>query len=162
MQATAPRRSVPPAALAGDLFAVMLHLLKTSSHDVFRAVGDLDLSITQIKALHIVDTVADLSLRDLAERLGISLAAASRAVEGLHQRGLIDRREDCEDRRVKRVSATAAGREIIGRINTARLAVLEEFAASMTAEERAGLAAALAPIVARDEIAACRAARGAQ
>ena len=156
MQRTAGAAPKGDTALAGDLFAVMMHLLKASSQDVFGAVGELDLSMTQVKLLHVAESEHDLSLKDLAQRLGLSLGAASRAVDGLHQRGLLERREDGLDRRVKRVSATAEGRAIVARLNQARRATLEQFVASMTDDERQGLADALAPIVAREEIAACR------
>jgi DNA-binding MarR family transcriptional regulator len=153
MQRTAP---VTPAALADDVLALMMHLLKASSQDVFAAVGELDLSMTQVKMLHAVESEDDLSLKGLAERLGLSLGAASRAVDGLHQRGLIERREDEQDRRIKRVSPTEAGQAIVTRLNQARRATVQQFALTLTDDERQGLAEALAPIVAREEIAACR------
>ena len=52
----------------------------------------------------------------------MSLPATSRTVDGLLQRGLLERREDEHDRRIKRVRLTDEGRDVVDRIDTARLA----------------------------------------
>ena len=94
-----------------------------------------------------------MSVKELGDQLGLSLAAISRAADGLVQRGLVDRVEDPRDRRIKRLSVTPAGDELISRIVQARLAGIEDFVASLSAKERAQLDKALAPIVARPEVA---------
>jgi DNA-binding MarR family transcriptional regulator len=158
MQATAARAQAPTEAeLARDLFSFLGYLLRSTTPDMFRALGELDLTLTQVKLLHALDDPeCELSLKDLAERLSLSLPTASRAIDGLHQRGYVARREDEHDRRMKRVRITAAGTGALRRLNQVRLAQLEEFAATMSAAERRRLAAALAPLVARPEIAAVR------
>jgi DNA-binding MarR family transcriptional regulator len=145
------------AELARELYTLFAYLLTTSTPDFFRALSDLDVSLTQAKLLHTLEAAEDeLSLKDLAERLSFSLAAASRAIDALRQRGLVERREDERDRRMKRVTITAEGREVLRRLNEMRIAQLEGFADTMTGEERAALHAALTPIVAREEIGAFR------
>jgi DNA-binding MarR family transcriptional regulator len=157
MQATAATAKASESALARDLFAVLGHLLRSTAPDMFRALGELDLSLTQVKLLHALDDPeTELSLKDLAECLSLSLPAASRAIDALHQRGYVHRREDEHDRRMKRVRMTAAGTRALDRLNRTRLAQLEEFAATMTPAERRRLVAALAPLLARPEIAAAR------
>jgi DNA-binding MarR family transcriptional regulator len=116
-----------------------------------RLIGEfqrLDLSFTQFKALSAV-TEGELTVKVLAERLGLSLPGASRAVDHLVRRGLVDRREDANDRRCKRLSATEAGREMIGRLDEARLAVLETFAEGLDPAQREQLLVALTPILER-------------
>lgn len=143
--------------LARDLYSFLGYLLKAGSGDYFRTVAELDLSLTQLKALHILDAPdAEETLKSLAERLELSLPAVSRAVESLHQRGLVERQEDPVDRRMKRVTATAAGRHATSTLHDARLSALEEFSATLTPTQRRRLAAALAPVLARPEVAACR------
>ncbi|MEA2389933.1 MAG: hypothetical protein QOK31_42 [Solirubrobacteraceae bacterium] len=143
--------------LARDLAAFLGYLLKSAGSDYYRTVAELDLSLTQLKALHLLDAPdAEETVKSLAERLGISLPAASRAVEGLHQRGLVERQEDAEDRRMKRVSATGEGRQATRRLHDARLSGLEEFAAALSPTQRRRLSGALAPVLARPEVAACR------
>jgi DNA-binding MarR family transcriptional regulator len=67
-------------------------------------------------------------------------------VDGLLRRGWLERREDPEDRRMKRVGITPAGREVIDRIETARLAGLEDYAASLSPEQRSRLSSALSDL----------------
>ena len=86
--------------------------MKGSSGAFVGLLEELDLSITQIKTLDAVNGCAsELSVKELSERLGMSLPSASRTVEALLQRGWLERREDEHDRRVKRIRATDAGRE---------------------------------------------------
>lgn len=142
--------------LAQDLAAFLGYLLKSAGGDYYRTVAELDLSLTQLKALHVLDAPdAEETVKSLAGRLGISLPAASRAVEGLHQRGLVERQEDAEDRRMKRVSATAEGRRATRTLHDARLSGLEDFAATLTPVQQRRLSGALAPVLARPEVAAC-------
>ena len=59
------------------------------------------------------------------------------------RRGLLERREDEDDRRVKRLTITPAGREAIARIDALRLRGLEQYAATLTDDQRERLAGAL-------------------
>jgi DNA-binding MarR family transcriptional regulator len=74
------------------------------------------------------------------------MPGASRMVDALLRRGWLERREDPDDRRIKRVGITAAGREIVDRIETARLVGLEEYAAALTPEQRTTLSSALSDL----------------
>jgi DNA-binding MarR family transcriptional regulator len=135
----------------------MLYIQKHSGHDFYELVEELDLTLTQLKALHALDLAAEeASVKELGEALGLSLPAASRTVEGLLRRGYLERREDDRDRRVKRVRLTPAGRNAVERLNRARLAGLESFASTLTQTQRARLAGAIESLLARDEIRACR------
>ena len=110
----------------------------------FALIAELGLSLTQVKSLWLLDGCEDaLTVGEVSERLGVSVAAASRTLEGLLQRGWLERREDEHDRRMKRVSLTAEGRDVAGRIARARMQGLEAFAASLSDRQRARLQAAL-------------------
>jgi DNA-binding MarR family transcriptional regulator len=144
-------------ALAGDLYALVVHLHKHCNSDLFEAVGALELSLTQIKLLHnLEDAPHELTLKEGAELVHVSLPAASRMVDDLVRRGFVERNEDVEDRRMKRVRLTDNGRSVIRRLNAARLSGLEGFALGLSGEERAALAHALECLLARPEVAACR------
>jgi DNA-binding MarR family transcriptional regulator len=146
-----------PGALATDLYALVVHLHKNCNADLFEAVGTLELSLTQIKLLHHLDEQPrEVSLKEAAEQVHVSLPAASRLVDDLYRRGFVEREEDREDRRMKRVRLTDTGREAIRRLNAARLSGLEQFIQALTGEERAAVAAALDTLTTRPEIAACR------
>jgi DNA-binding MarR family transcriptional regulator len=156
--ASATSSSVPSGAdLAPDLYALIVFLHKTCNADLFEAMGVLELTITQIKLLHqLEEATHELTLKEAAERVPLSLAAASRTVDDLVRRGMVKRHEDAEDRRMKRVSLTEDGRSVIRRLNAARLNGLEQFATTLTEDERQALAGALAQLLQRADIAVCR------
>jgi DNA-binding MarR family transcriptional regulator len=128
------------ASLAGGLYALIVFLHKHCNSDLFEAMGVLELSMTQIKLLHhLEDADRELTLKEAAELVLISLPAASRTVDDLVRRGFVIRHEDAEDRRCKRVSATEAGRSVIRRLNATRLSGLEEFVETLSEDERRAL-----------------------
>jgi DNA-binding MarR family transcriptional regulator len=146
MQATDTARQVSAAELASELLDLWHFLLKGSSRRLYAVLEELDLSITQIKALHALDDEAGelpCSVKELSADLGVSLPGGSRIVEGLLKRGYLERTEDEHDRRIKRVRITAKGHEAVRRIDDARIASMERFTATMTPEQRARLHAAL-------------------
>ncbi len=134
--------------LARDLLAFLVQVHRACGHDVLRLIDGLGLSLTQVKGLHALEEAAgDMSMKDVAAALGVSLPAASRAVEGLHCRGLVDRREHARDRRVKLVRIAPAGRDLVLRLHGARLQGLERFVETLGEADRRALAAGLAPIL---------------
>jgi DNA-binding MarR family transcriptional regulator len=131
--------------LADSLAVFYGHAMRPSS----RLIGEferLDLSFTQFKALTAAAD-GEPTVKALAERLGLSLPGTSRAVDQLARRGLLDRREDADDRRCKRLSITDAGRELVHRLDDARRDALEAFAQGIDPAQREQLVAALAPIL---------------
>jgi DNA-binding MarR family transcriptional regulator len=146
VQANVASTQATPEALAAELLKLWHRLIKGSTPALYATLSELDLSMTQMKTLHhLADCPAHLeqSVRDLAEGLAMSLPNASRTVDGLLQRALVERREDEHDRRIKRVRITQAGREVVDRIDTARLEGLAGWSASLTPEQRTRLFDAL-------------------
>ncbi len=118
--------------------------MRGGSGEFFAIIEELDLSLTQIKTLGCLSgSDDDLSVKELSEHLGYSLPSASRTVEALLRRGWLERREDEHDRRVKRVRVTQAGRDVVRRIDGARLNSLERFTARLDDDQRTHLAEAL-------------------
>jgi len=151
-----PTTALAPAdrALAADLYALISHLHKNCTADLFEAVGAVDLSLSQIKLLHhLLDVTGELTLKQGAEAIRLSLPAASRLVEDLVARGLVERHEDVEDRRMKRIRLTDQGRVVIARVNAARLSGLENFVGTLDPDERRALGEVLTRLLARDDIA---------
>jgi DNA-binding MarR family transcriptional regulator len=163
MQVTSEERSAAASAaaasdLAADLYALVIYLHKNCNSDLFEAVGTLELSLTQIKLLHHLDDASsELTLKEAAESVHVSLPAASRMVDDLVRRGFVLRNEDAEDRRMKRVRLTDDGGAVIRRLNAARLIGFESFAQTLTGTEHEQLAQALATLLEqRPDMAACR------
>jgi DNA-binding MarR family transcriptional regulator len=139
---------IPAAAteLAADLLALWRHVLSTGTANAYAIFEELDLTLTQVKALNALAS-RELTVKELAERLGLSLPGASRAVDALVSRELLHRREDPSDRRQKRLLATDAGRDALQRLDEARLAGIAAFASTLPAAQCKRLSAALRPIL---------------
>jgi DNA-binding MarR family transcriptional regulator len=145
------------------MYALASYLMRSANVGTFEKIGELDLSFTQLKALCVLESDDDgegRSVKALAESLGVSLPAMSRAVDGLFERGFVRREEDTVDRRMKRVRLTDAGRAAPLALNEARLSALHELMDSLDDEQAEALARALELILGRrEEIAAYRPAK---
>jgi DNA-binding MarR family transcriptional regulator len=147
VQAIDPKTQATPAAVGAELLGLWHHLMKGQSHRMFALLDELDLSMSHVKALQVLaDCGCELSVKEVSEELGLSLPGASRAVDALLRRGYVERREDEQDRRMKRIGITDGGRDVAHRIVGARLEGLEQFASSLTPEQRTRLMAALADL----------------
>jgi DNA-binding MarR family transcriptional regulator len=153
MQASAASVQATDGELSRQLGSFVWFVTQTHGRDVLQLSAEFELSFSQMKALQLLFNAGEAeSVKELGDHLGLSLAAMSRAAEGLVQRGLVDRHEDSQDRRIKRLSLTAPGRDLVQTMHESRMAGLEEFVSSLTRKERALLVKALEPIMARDEI----------
>ncbi len=157
MEATAkaPKTAVGDRELAIRLGVLMLHALGSDGGAVMRAIDETGLGMIPFKALAALartDADGEASVKLVAEELGVSVPSASRAVDDLVKRGLASRTEDPEDRRVRRVALTAAGRKLGDRVMEARVAGLESFVATLTPAERRKLDSALEVLLEREEL----------
>ena len=84
--------------LASKLVEV-IPLVMRAIRSHMRANRSLDLSVPQYRALGFVVRHPGASLSQVAEHQGLTLGAASRLVDGLVTRGLVERRASTEDRR---------------------------------------------------------------
>ncbi len=133
--------------LATELLAFWHHLMKGQSKTMFALLEELDLTLTQVKALGVLSECAcELSVKEFSEELAMSLPGASRTVDSLLRRGFLERREDDRDRRMKRIGITPAGREASRRVLDARLEGLEQYTSSLSAEQRSHLMTALSDL----------------
>ena len=73
-------------------------------------LGAAELTTPQALGLRAIVLEGPLRMSDLAQRLGVSVATASRTVDGLARRGFVRRDSDPADARAVRVRATAQGR----------------------------------------------------
>ncbi len=84
-----------------------------SMHELFRYVRGTGLSMPQFNVLMALYYKENCAVSDLSERMEITLAAASQLVDRLVQSGLLERVEDPQDRRSKRLSLTPKGRAMV-------------------------------------------------
>ncbi len=76
----------------------------------------LDITMAQAKLLYVLTAVGELSMSEIAQRLGVTVSTASGAVDRLVELGLLARSEDPNNRRQVRVSVTALGLETLEQI----------------------------------------------
>ncbi len=142
---------------AARMTALMRHLFLWDRGNQLRVMEETGLSMTQCKAILEIGGLGEMmsgcQLKELAEKLGTSTPAMSRAVDDLVKKKLVTRVEDPDDRRARRIELTAKGRQVVDRIVTVRLKGITAFSASLSATQRRKLDAAVEALMDRDDIA---------
>lgn len=110
------------------------------------------LSVPQIGALLRISHRGACGVSDLGDELGVTSAAASQMLERLVQGGLVERREDPDDRRAKRIELTDRGSRLVQATVELRRRQFSELAARLDPRERARAAAALRALVAASDV----------
>lgn len=139
---------VDETELADSLEAFLQHLLHSQTEADLHAMVELDLPISQFRCLIGLACEAEARpIHELADTLHMSVATAGRNIDRLVAQGLVSRREDPSDRRVRRVSLSDRGSQAVTGIDAARRTSLLNFARSLAPADRTRLHAALTPIV---------------
>lgn len=94
--------------------------------EVLKDVPDGELSQVRLSILRLLRRRERQSVNDLARFLGLTKAAASQNVERLVRVGLVERREDPNDRRGVWVTLTARGQRILEEVEKEQRRVLEK------------------------------------
>jgi DNA-binding MarR family transcriptional regulator len=143
-------KTVTTGQLAEDLQRFFARVMKGDQGELFALIAELDLTMPQMRGLFVLDNSDHgLALTELAPLMGLSVAAAGRAVDAMVRNELVSRTEDPADRRIKRLALTEHGRAALERINEARLVGLRRFADTLGEAERAALAHALEAVFAQ-------------
>lgn len=109
-------------------------------------LGELNLGFTQLAALYALADSGTMTVADLADTLGRSQSAASRLVDGLVQRQLIERNQDAEDRRQRTLRLTGRGQALLGLVDRARAQEFLSIVRPLPTAERAVVAMAVAAL----------------
>src|SRR6187431_1472701 len=102
--------SRPALDRALDAFEVLQHRLMAVHAPEFTSV---DLTMAQAKLLYVVTASGELSMSEIANRLGVTISTASGAVDHLVSVGLLSRVDDPANRRQVVVSITPFGLETL-------------------------------------------------
>ena len=90
-----------------------------------------------------LDEEDELTITQVAELLGRSVSVVSRLLDQLVVRGMVRRREDERDRRVKRVTITEQGRTLVATLEQQRANAQLAVMASLSPEEQAEVTRAM-------------------
>jgi DNA-binding MarR family transcriptional regulator len=111
------------------------------------AVPGEPISVSQLFALHELDTGAALSQQDLADRLRLEKSSVSRMAAELERRGLLGRERQPGNRRLYRLRLTDQGRELHRRMGAGFHEQYLRWTATMTAAELDALLVGLSAFV---------------
>ena len=101
------------------------------------------LTPTQLAALSTVEQSGPLRLGDLAAAEGIAPSTLTRLVAVLEELGYVQRCADPKDARASTLAITPQGHETLERLREEGTALLTQWLALLTADQRAALAVAL-------------------
>jgi DNA-binding MarR family transcriptional regulator len=99
-----------------------------------RAVIGKQLTFSQLKLLKLIARTEAYNISQVAAFLGVSNAAASKAVDRLVRRGLLRREEAASDRRAVELRLSEEGRRILDEYEAVVGETLEEIFGSLSAE----------------------------
>src|SRR5688572_28701693 len=117
MDCCSAARRAGAVSSADQAWALLLQVSFERVHAHFaEAVAELDLAPVQAKALHELNVDPPISMRELAERLKSDPSNVTGLIDRLEARGLVERRPDPNDRRIKGLALTAAGASIRERL----------------------------------------------
>jgi DNA-binding MarR family transcriptional regulator len=125
-----------PLQFSQSLREWMNTFIHRSMHDSARFVKASGFSMPQFFLLMQVHRHEHCGISDLSEHLEITNAATSQLVEKLVQAKLLERTEDPNDRRAKKVSLTLVGEEIVKKAIAERSRWVDDLAIVMNEDEQ--------------------------
>ncbi|MFG2052851.1 MarR family winged helix-turn-helix transcriptional regulator [Micromonospora sp. NPDC048930] len=122
-------------SLAETFWAVARRL----RHQAKRTLEPWEINPGHARALAVLLRHGPLRLSALADHLHIAPRSATEVVDGLEERGLIERRPDPADRRATLVALTGEGSRVGEAIRVARAAEADRFFGDLDPDDRAEL-----------------------
>jgi DNA-binding MarR family transcriptional regulator len=108
------------SGLASALERIEAIAMRQAIPEFLRHVTALDLTTAQVSSLYHLTVHGHRSVSELAEAVGLSMPATSALVERLVQRELVERAEDPDNRRQKRLALTPHGKALVEQLEQAR------------------------------------------
>jgi len=116
---TPPRRAIPEAEPAGVSFRSVGFTISTTGYAIARRfrelLAPLGLEPREFALLRNVAGSEGVSQQAIGERLGIAPSRMVSLVDSLEERGLLERRQNPDDRRARALFLTNKGRNLLGR-----------------------------------------------
>ena len=133
---------------AAEVWALLLQVIGAERRRVPALAAEMGLSEAQCQVLQLLDPQAPVAMCRVAEALHCDPSNITGIVDRLQARGLVERRSDPRDRRVKKVVLTARGRDHRTRL-LERLSEPPSEITALSLAEQQGLCAILRRTVAR-------------
>ena len=99
-------------------------------------VSGYELTASQAYSLLALDELGETTMNHLASVMRLHATTMTRMVDSLVEKGLVERGQDPQDRRVVRVGLTAGGREMVERMQTCKRQLLAGAFGDLSDSER--------------------------
>ena len=136
------RVSPEPAHEAWRLLFRVIQGLQEFWHDV---AADCGLPLVQLRVLIELGPMGPVPMHEIARLMACDASNVTGLVDRMESRGLLERRTDEHDRRIKLIAVTKAGHELRSRI-VKRLATPPPGFETLTIAEQRAIASALGPL----------------
>jgi MarR family 2-MHQ and catechol resistance regulon transcriptional repressor len=104
-----------------------------------RSISEFGIGQSDFGVLEVLLHRGPLSVKQIGAKVLLTSGSMTAAVDRLESRGLVTRQDDTEDRRLRMIHLTDAGRELIERVFADHRVAMEEAVAGFPVEERAAL-----------------------
>ena len=108
-----PRASEPSTLTAGRLGYLLKHVQLRFFELTAAALAPFGINGREAAVLRVIDDPLPLAQAEIARRMGIDRTTMVALIDELQERGLVQRRQDPDDRRRNVVELTAAGRDTL-------------------------------------------------
>jgi DNA-binding MarR family transcriptional regulator len=125
-----------PRLCAGEILETVPLIMQFIRTEMRRR-GSAEISIPHFRVLNFINRHPGESLSAIAERVGLSLPAMSRLVDGLVEHGFLSREPSAEDRRFVAIHITDAGRDLVRAARADAQNRLADVLAELRVEDRA-------------------------
>lgn len=139
------------ASAVTDTFPMVMHAIR----DDLKANNSVSLSMQQFRALKYLQRRQGATLTELTDHVGGTLSAVSKLVDGLVERGLLEREAVANDRRRVALRVTDCGLEKLEEVHGSALRTVKSVIEPLKDSERALVA--LAMNILQDSVARYRA-----
>lgn len=105
------------------------------------------ITATQLNALKLLQSVGDLSLSELSDRMAATNSSITGIIDRMVAAGLVAREQSAEDRRVWKIRLTPEGRAMARKVDVAPWELLQTAVVALPPEELEQLIATLTKVV---------------
>ena len=131
-----------PKACAGEILDTVPVIMQFIRIEMRRSRGP-GVSVPQFRVLTYLSRMEGASLSAVADRVGLSLPAMSRLIDGLVSRDLVQRQESPEDRRRVTLQLTNLGKDLVRTARAGAQARLAEVLSPLAPSRRAEVSHAM-------------------
>lgn len=137
----------------GEWFTAILRewseiFMRRSMGEFRRFSQESGLSMAQFNVLFRLYYAGFCGVSEIGGHLGVTNAAASQLVDRLVGQGVLQRSEDSSDRRVKKITLSPRGRQLVEEAIEARRHWMEQLTVALTPEEQESIGLALVKLTA--------------